>query len=137
MITMPTERDGAAIVIAQDGERVQVEHRGERLAAAMKGFPEGFRLNPGTRVILVDEPEGPVAMPLVRVIVSRLPPVAVQESILLDVEGRRLEMQVSTLLGALKRREAASPSDDFVFWILERNDSQQVDQVMAIDRRPH
>ena len=55
---MAHERDGAATVISQEGDRIQVQHRGETLTVSMGGFPDGFKLNPGSRVILADEPSG-------------------------------------------------------------------------------
>ena len=35
---MAKERNGAAKVIAQDGTRLQVEHKGERLTVPMQGW---------------------------------------------------------------------------------------------------
>jgi hypothetical protein len=67
---MAQERAGAATVIAQEGESVQLDYNGKSLTVPMRGFPPGFKLAPGRRVILIDEPTGPVARPLVRAITS-------------------------------------------------------------------
>lgn len=48
-----------ATVSSQEGDRVL-------LSIPMVGFPEGFRLQPGDRVAVVNEGRGPVAVPLVR-----------------------------------------------------------------------
>jgi hypothetical protein len=133
---MARERSGAARIVAQEGERVQVEHRGQRLTVPMRGFPPGFQLRPGARVILVDEPSGPVARPLVRVITSRLGRDAVRARGTLDVEGRRLEMQASTLVEEPPSRAEGRPTEEYEIWIVERDDAAATDQVIAARRRP-
>jgi hypothetical protein len=132
---MAKERDGAARVIAQEGSRLQVEHRGERLTVPMQGFPPGFVLRPGARVILRDETPGPVARPLVRAILSSLPPQALESRAQLDVAGRRLEMQEGTLVEEGPRRPDARPSDQYEVWLVEGQEGDPAQQVIAVRRR--
>ena len=131
---MAQERDGAAIVISQEGERLQVEHKGVRLTVPMRGFPPGFKLRPGRRVILFDEPNGPVARPLVRMVTSRLAREAVEKRVAIEVEGQRLEMQASTVVDESQPRREDRTSEEFSVWIVERGAGDPVDQVIAVRR---
>lgn len=126
---MAQERNGAATVIAQEGTLLRVEHRGMQLTVPMQGFPNGFRLRPGARVILIDEPSGVVARPLVRALASRLKRETLQRRGAVEVEGRRLEMQESTIL-----EEQAGGSDEYDVWVVERA-GEPGDQVIAARRR--
>jgi hypothetical protein len=101
----------------------------------MRGFPPGFTLRPGSRVILVDEPSGTVARPLVRTVTSPVPVDVAERRGMVETGGRRLEMQPSTVLDQARPREAARPSDEAVLWVVERGDGQSSDQVIAV-RRP-
>ncbi|MGH8435639.1 MAG: hypothetical protein ACRERX_14445 [Pseudomonas sp.] len=130
---MAQERDGAAKVIAQEGERVQVEHKTERLTVPMRGFPPGFKLRPGGRVILVDESSGPVARPLVRALRARVARETVQQRGTLEVEGRRLEMQPGTIIDEPKSDAEARALEDYELWVVERTGTDQ-DQVVAARR---
>lgn len=131
---MTQERKGAATVIAQEESRVEVEYEGEHLTVPLVGFPPDFRLRPGERVILVDEPTGPVARPLVRAIVSRLPDEAREQRGEVEIEGRRLVMQSSTVLEP-DVREEGRPSEEHVLWIIEPGEAEGPDQVVAARRR--
>ena len=133
---MAQERSGAAKVVAQEGDRVQVEHRGERLTVPMRGFPRGFKLLPGRRVILVDEPSGPAARPLVRLITQRLRREAVEKRGPLELEGRRAQMQESTVLEGLAPPGEPQAEDDYEIWIVERAEGDPTEQVIAARRRP-
>jgi len=130
------ERDGAATVIAQDGDRVQVEHRGEKLTVPMKGFPAGFSLTPGSRVILTDEPSGPVARTLVRAFTSRVDAQAVARRGTFEAAGRRLQMQPSTVVESLERPEQTDAAAEYEVWITEGGADQTPSQVVAVRRRP-
>ena len=101
----------------------------------MRGFPPGFQLRPGARVILLDEPSGPVAHPLVRARTFRLPREAVQRRGALEAEGRRLEMQPSTVLEERATSGDEGPTAEYEVWVVERADSDPVEQVMAVRRR--
>jgi hypothetical protein len=132
---MAQERDRAARVVSQTGDRVEVDHQGRRLTMLMRGFPAGFTLQPGSRVIVYDEPSGPVARPLVRAVVSRVRPEEIQARGRLAVADRRLEMQASTIVAEPPLRAGARPSDEYEIWYVDRADGEAVDQVIAV--RPH
>lgn len=129
---MAKERAGAANVVAQEQERVQVEHRGDRLTVPLKGFPPGFVLRPGSRVILVDEPSGPVARPLVRALRQRLRRADVERRGPLDVQGRRVELQPGTVLDEIGPPGETRAEDDYEVWVVEGADPAA--QVIAARR---
>jgi hypothetical protein len=131
---MAQERNRAATVITQEGEQLRVEHEGKQLTVRMRGFPDGFRLRPGGRVILFDEPSGPVARPLVRAVRSRAARETLQRRGTVEVEGRRLEMQESTIVEE-PRPTAEEPADEYVLWVVERGAGEAGDQVIAARRR--
>jgi hypothetical protein len=132
---MAQERDRAANVVSQVGDRVEVDHQGRRLTIRMQGFPAGFTLRPGSRVILYDDPSGPTARPLVRAILSRLRPEEIQARGKLSVAERRLEMQASTIVAEPPPRASARPSDEYEIWYVEHAEGDASDQVIAV--RPH
>jgi hypothetical protein len=132
---MANERDRAATVIAQERDRLQVEHGGERLTVPMRGFPPGFELQAGTLVILYDEPTGTVARPLVRAVTSRLPEGAARERASVDIQGRRAEMQESTIVDDAQPRDRERPADEYIVWVTERTPATPTEQVIAV-RRP-
>jgi hypothetical protein len=131
---MARERDVAARVISQDGERVQVDHRDKQLTVPMRGFPPGFRLRSGSRVILSNEPSGLVARPLVRVVLSRVRPEDVEARGEITVAERRLEMQANTIVEEAPQRPREPPSDQDEIWLVERSVGEPADQVIAIRR---
>jgi hypothetical protein len=134
---MSQERAGAATVIAQEGDRVQVDHNGKWLTVPMRGFPDGFKLVPGRLVVLFDEPTGPVARPLVRV-VRAVPSGQLGEGGdrpgVLEHEGRRLEMQEGTVFDEPQPGVEARASEDNDVWIVERAGGDPADQVIAVRR---
>ena len=140
---MAQERAGAATVIAQEGDGVRVDYNGQWLTVPMRGFPPGFKLLPGRRVILFDEPTGPVARPLVRAMTSRQPREAVGSPGVLQHEGRSLELQDRTAFdepqpgGEARASEEtrASGDEDYDLWIVERAEGDPTDQVIAVRRR--
>lgn len=132
---MARERDGAARVISQDGERVRVEHQGKQLAVPMRGFPPAFTLRPGARVILYEEPSGLVARPLVRALRARVRGEDVAARGPLAVADRRLEMQPGTVVEEARPRPGEPPSDEYEIWYIERTDGEAADQVVAVRRR--
>jgi hypothetical protein len=132
---MANERTGAAKVISQEGERVQVEHGGKRLTVPVRGFPPRFKLRAGSRVILVDEPSGPVARPLVRVMRQKLRREDVEKRGTLEVQGRRLELQESTVLEGIEPRGEARAADEYEIWIVEGAEGDPTEQVIGLRRR--
>ena len=59
-------------VSSQEGQSVLV-------TVPMVGFPEGFQLPPGARVVLVSTPSGPAVRPLVRAVPGSVPPDALEQ----------------------------------------------------------
>jgi hypothetical protein len=117
---MAQERDHAATVISQEGDRLLVEHGGRRIAAAMRGFPAGFRLAPGARVILRDESDGVAARPLVRTVEADLASPALHATARLEVGAQTLEVQQTTIVD-----RSAAPSAGprrHVLWVIEHGD---------------
>lgn len=131
------ERKGTATVLAQEEDRLTVEYEGERLTVPMRGFPPGFTVRPGKRVILVDEPPGTVARPLVRAITSRIAPRTLTRPGELEVEGRRMELQRSTVLEGIPVRPEERPAEpeEYVLWVMEPREPERSDQVVAARRR--
>jgi hypothetical protein len=132
---MAKERDAAARVISQDGTRLEVDHKGQRLTVSMRGFPPSFTLRPGSRVILYQTPSELVARPLVRAIRTRVKPDELEARRGIDVEGRRVEMQASTIVEDRATRPAEAPSDEYEVWLVERIQGEAPDQVIAARRR--
>ncbi|MGH9204676.1 MAG: hypothetical protein ACRD2A_25900 [Vicinamibacterales bacterium] len=132
---MANERDGAARVISQDGERLQVDHKGARLTVGMRGFPPKFTLRPGSRVVLFDEPSGPVARPLVRAIRARVAKDEIEARGRIDASGRNLEMQQSTIVEDAPPQARERPSGEDEIWVVDSVGEQGPDQVVAVRRR--
>ena len=131
---MPKEREGSGTVVAQRGDRLDVDYRGQRLTVPMKGFPPGFELLPQSRVILVDEPSGTVARPLVRLIRSELAASDVEKHGALNVRGRALQMQSNTVVSETPAQGDSRPGE-YEVWVVERADDEEANQVIAVRRR--
>lgn len=131
---MTQERNRAATVLEQRGDRLNVRHEGERLELPMVGFPPGFRLGEGDRVIVVDEPSGPVARPLVRSLVAELPPDAIAAGERLTIAGRRLEIQGKTVVSP-PPRVTREPSSEHVLWVVESEEREAPGRVIAVRPR--
>jgi hypothetical protein len=127
---MANERDSAAVVVAQEGDWLQVKHKGERLKIPMNGFPKNFKLQPGSRVILADDPSGTVARPLVRAITTRLSAKAVSKGGSLQVEGHRLQLQEGTVVD--RGPEPRGRGDEYVLEIVEKSGKDRPEQVIAL-----
>ena len=131
---MAQERAGAATVISQEGELVELDHNGQSLTVPMRGFPPGYTLVPGGRVILFDEPTGPVARPLVRVVRAMPSGQLPEAGGVLEREGRRLELQEGTVLDEPQPGGEERASEDNEVWIVERAWDDTTDQVIAVRR---
>ncbi|HJU90370.1 MAG TPA: hypothetical protein VJ672_13325 [Gemmatimonadaceae bacterium] len=133
---MTEERSGAARVISQEGDRVHVEHRGDRMTVPMRGFPPGFKLRPGRRVILRDEEGGVVARPLVRAITARLSSADAASRGAIQAEGRQLEMQPSTVVDERETGAERPATEEYDIWVVERTaEGEPAEQVIAARRR--
>jgi hypothetical protein len=113
-------------VTGQEGERALV-------AVRMVGFPEGFQLPEGARVVLASTPSGPVVRPLAQAISGRVPPEAVEQrgEVSLGL-GRQGALQDATVVGEQPSTEAA-PDEDVV-WVVESTDRDATDQIIAVRR---
>lgn len=131
---MAQERNGAATVIEQQGARVRVEYQGERIMVPMVGFPPTFKLRPGERVILVDQPSGPIARPLVRAISSRIPQQALERGREFEIEGQRLVIQESTVVYEPEPSKEQRPTEEHVLWFVDPGEAEGPNQVIAIRR---
>ena len=124
-------------MVAQEGELVQLDYNGQSLTVPMRGFPPGFTLVPGGRVILFDEPTGPVARPLVRVVRAipsgQLPEAGARRGVL-EHEGRRLELQEGTAFDEPQAGGEERASEDNEVWIVERAGGDPTEQVIAVRR---
>jgi hypothetical protein len=112
----------------QEGHVVTVtEQKGQSVLVAvpMVGFPDGFQLAPGARVVLVSTPSGPAARPLVRAVPGAAPP----ES---DADDGSRVTQDATEVGEQPSVEG-SPSEDVV-WVVDSVGAEGPEQVIAVRR---
>lgn len=126
---MTHERRGAATVTAQDGTMLKVKHDRRELTARMVGFPLGFMLRPGERVILADEPSGLTARPLVRTVRSPLTRDAVERDREVRAGDDQFVIQDSTVLEF--EPSQAGPGEEPTLWIVESENAERPEQVIA------
>lgn len=110
-------------VVGQDGSNVLV-------SVPLVGFPEGFQLPPGARVMLVDTPSGPAAKPLVRATRTTVPRAALEKREELELDEGQAVLQDATVVGEQPRVEGAGDED--VVWLVESGDPKDPDQVIAV-----
>ena len=110
-------------VAGQDGSNVLV-------SVPMVGFPEGFELPPGARVMLVNTPSGPAARPLVRATRTTVPREALEGRDELELDDRRAVLQDATVVGEQPQVEGAGDED--VVWLVESGEEKDPDQVIAV-----
>lgn len=127
---MTRERSGSATVVSQEGTQLRVSYRDQQLTARMLGFPPGFKLRPGERVILADEPSGLTARPLVRVIRRGVRREALERDRQADLAGEQVAMQEGTAV-ALEPEQAPRRPDWATIWIVEPGDAKGPQQVIA------
>lgn len=119
------EQGQVVTVAGQEGGDVLV-------AVPMVGFPEGFTLRPGERVVLVRTPSGPAVRPFVRAVRGRVSADELSGGEL-SLKGRRQVTQESTVV-ADQPREGARAEDEDVVWVVERGDAEGPEQVIAVRR---
>jgi hypothetical protein len=115
---MAMEVAGVTEVVRQEGDRVLV-------LVPMRGFPAGFEVRPGTRVVLMSDEIGPAVYPLLREQV-------VQESLAdEDLGGEQMRVGEGTvaLQAATIRDVGGGPP--YVVGVLERADDDE-EQVFGI-----
>ena len=111
-------------VSSQEGQSVLV-------TVPMVGFPEGFQLPPGARVVLVSTPSGPAVRPLVRAVPGSVPPDALEQRGTPIPGGGRRVLQEATEVG--KQPAQGSPGED-VMWVVESSDPEGPEPVIAVRR---
>jgi hypothetical protein len=114
-------------VVGQEDQNVLV-------AVPMIGFPPGFQLPPGARVVLVSTPTGPGVKPIARVIRGRVPPDVVERRAELNLEGRQQVLQDATVVGEQPSVEGA-PEEDLV-WVVDSGEAEGPEQVIAVRVNP-
>lgn len=102
-------------VLRQEGDRVLV-------SLPMVGFPPGFELRPGDRVVLVHDENGPAVRPLVRALTLQEPPSESGEQLVAG--GRTFALQAATI------REDEGDGPPYSVWVVDRADDEQ-GQVVA------
>jgi hypothetical protein len=106
MASVPTGGKARVATVIGSGESGQVEvsvGRGDtRIVATAFGFPPGWRLRPGDRVVLtVKDPDGSerVVMPLVRRIVAPADQIRLSHDTSVSVSGTNAELLPATVRG--------------------------------------
>jgi hypothetical protein len=127
---MTQERPGTATVIGQDGTVLRVRYREAELAARMVGFPPGFTLRPGERVVLADERSGLTARPLVRTVMAPVGRATLERDREVGVGDRNLVIQESTVFD-FEPGKAEAPSEETTLWVVESEGADETDQVIA------
>lgn len=104
-------------VVAQEGDRVL-------LSFPMDGFPQGFTLRPGERVVLVDLESDLAVKPLVREL--KVDSIAELTTDTLSADQGRFALQASTI------REVEGRRGPFVLTVVDRGSAEGPEQVIAI-----
>lgn len=106
-------------VTRQEGDRVLV-------SVPMIGFPPGFQLRSGERVVLVHDETGPAVRPLVRAVTLDAPP---EETAGAQAAGaQRYEVQESAV------REEEGGGGQYVVWVVDHGSAEGPEQVIAVRR---
>jgi hypothetical protein len=118
----------------EEGQVVDVvEHDGRSALVSVPtvGFPEGFQLAPGARVVLAFTPSGPVVRPLVRGIQATVPADALARRGEVSLgSGRSVELQEATTV--VEESEAGETQSGDVLLVIESGDPRGREQVMAV-----
>jgi hypothetical protein len=109
---------------------VRQEGQTSLVAVPMVGFPEGFQLAPGARVVLVSTPSGPAVRPLVRAMRAEVPRDVLETRGELTVGDRRMTLQDATVIGEQPRAEESSDED--LVWVVDSTDKEGPEQVIAV-----
>ena len=119
------EQGHVVTVVGQEGPNVLV-------AVPMVGFPAGFQLSPGARVVLVSTPFGPGVRPIAQATRATVPPEVLEQREALNLEGRQQVVQDATVIGEQPLVEGAPDSD--IVWVVDSADTEGPEQVIAIRR---
>jgi hypothetical protein len=95
----------------------------------MVGFPQGFKLRPGEKVVLVNEGDGPAVRPLVHTLT--VDAASGEGANALRADGQRFAIQESTVRSSLGEGQGG-PFDIFV---VDRIATEGPEQVIAVRSR--
>ena len=115
---MAGERGQVAEVTQQEGDRIL-------LSVPMIGFPPGFKLRPGEKVVLVHGERGPAVRPLVRAVTLDAAPEETAGAL------RSGDRHYAVAEGAVRDDEGGGP---YVVWTVEPGSAEGLEQVIAIRR---
>ncbi len=110
-------------VVEQDEDHVL-------LSIPMVGFPPGFELRPGERVVLVDEPSGYGVRPLVRSTVVRASQADLEDRREVDVGGQPHALQDATVVNESTGAELEEGAR--VIWVVDPGSAEGPKQVIAV-----
>ena len=127
MAVDPAQQGHVVTVVGQEGAAALV-------ALPMVGFPDGFQLTPGARVVLVTRPSGPAVRPLVRAIrTAEVPADPLQEGAELALGGGPKVLQEATVVDEQPAVGAERPGENVV-WVVESAGAEGPEQVIAVRR---
>lgn len=106
---MAGEVGQVAEVVRQEDDRVLV-------ALPMQGFPDGFRLESGDRVVVVHGESGPEVRPLVHAVTVDQPPTVAAEE--LEVGAERYRLQDAAI------RNESDAGAPYNVWVVDRADDE-------------
>lgn len=104
-------------VIQQDGDQVTVK-------VPMRGFPPGFTIRPGARVVLMNDDDGPTVRPLVRAVEADNVEIQGEE---VAASNKRFALQESTI----RNTDPGAGTRPVVF-VLDQGSSTEPEQVLSI-----
>jgi hypothetical protein len=121
---MAGEEGVVASIVKQEGDRVVI-------SVPMVGFPRGFQLRSGERVVLVKEVSGPAARPLIRSTVVQLP-LAKLTAGAFEIDGQPHVLQAASVRDEPSPR--VEPGESVVF-VVDEGSAPGPKQVIAIRRQ--
>lgn len=122
---MSGERGQVAGVARQEDDRVLI-------SLPMVGFPKGFKLRPGERVVVVQDENGLAVRPLVRAVEVNSVGDDLAEAVL-TADNERFAVQESTIRaqGPVTAAEPGGPAPHAVF-VVEPGSAEGPEQVIAV-----
>ena len=125
---MPSVETRAVPVVRQDGDHVLV-------SVPMIGFPAGFRLRPGERVVLSNDDPGPAVRPLVKATVVHISKSAISKRGAIEINGNTYTLQPATILNDLSPGKDSEEPREYVFWLVDPGTAEGPPQVIAARSR--
>jgi hypothetical protein len=115
---------GATVTVVQREERVLI-------SVPLVGFPAGFQLRAGERVVLVTDASGPAVRPLVHsaVVDASIQDLSTRGALTLD--GHSYALQSSTVFGDPTPAHAAAPRG-CVVWVVDSSAADGPRRVIAV-----